>query len=616
MADEVAVLLVRLEAQISGFEKAMARAETRANSASAKITSTFTGMNRAISKALGLVGIGVSATFFTKFVADSIKAGEAIGDTADKIGISAEAFQELAYAADQSGASMEAIEPAFKAMDNFLGSIAKGSKEAKAQLQAIGVSLDDLKGKTPDQQFKILLDAIGKMIDPTKRASAQLAIFGKSGLDLSRLALIGAAGIDKLAERARSLGLILSNETIRKAQDAGDAISEIGTAFDAAKINAAAGFADAINAIRDIVTSEDFQNGIKNTARQLGDLVELFTKLDPRAIEFLLAVAGGKLTFGTPGALVAGAFDLGKQATDAAIHAAAQALGVEASPKGDRLVPTHQGPFNENFTPSTTPTLTAEDVKAAAARKAAKPPPDVGDILHAKELTDAYDKLAAALQLETANLTASRKEQFIANEVAKLAADATEKQKQGIRDLASALYDQEQAQKAVNDATAFFADTAFDAFDKLISGAEGFNAVLGDVLKSLERAVLQSLLLGQGPLAGLFGTGPTGSGSVGGIFGALAGLFGAGRASGGPVMPGHVYPVGEKGPELFMPNVAGQIIPADKGPGAAVVQLHVIPSDYFDVTVDNRSALQAQKISVEVVRTSGKAQARRRELSE
>lgn len=623
MADEVAVLLVRLEGQISGFEKSMARAEARANSASTKITRTFTGMNRAVAGALRTFGVGLSATFFAKFVADAVRAGEAIGDTADKIGISAEAFQELAYAADQSGSSMEAIEPAFKAMDNFLGSIAKGSKEAKAQLAAIGVTLADLKGKSPDEQFKLLLDAIGKIRDPTARAAAQLSIFGKQGLELSQLANIGAAGIDKLAERAHNLGLILSNETIQQAQDAGDALSDIVAAFDVAKINAAAGFSDAIEALRDVVTSQDFQDGLKKLAQNVGDFVTTISKLDPHLLEIILAAAAGFAVGGVRGAGLAGAIDIGKQLFDAAkdvtaagIQAAGRAAGVvpeAAAPKGDRLVPTHTGPFDENFTPTI---QNMRGLEAAARRAGAGPQVTPEDVQNTKDLQDAYDKLAASLVLETTNLTASRKEQFIANEVAKLAKDATAAQVEGITKLAGALYDQEQAQKAVNDATEFFSETAFDAFDKLITGAEDFNAVLGDVLKTLERAILQSLLLGQGPLAGLFGTGATGSGNVGGIFGAIAGLFGAGRQHGGPVLPGRLYPVGEKGPELFMPNVAGQIIPADKGVGGAVVQLHVVPSNYFDVTVDQRSAVQAQKISVEVVRTTGKAQARRRELSE
>jgi hypothetical protein len=45
------------------------------------------------------------------------------------------------------------------------------------------------------------------------------------------------------------------------------------------------------------------------------------------------------------------------------------------------------------------------------------------------------------------------------------------------------------------------------------------------------------------------------------IGGAIDNIFGGGRANGGPVASGTSYVVGERGPELFVPNTAGTIIP-------------------------------------------------------
>lgn len=49
------------------------------------------------------------------------------------------------------------------------------------------------------------------------------------------------------------------------------------------------------------------------------------------------------------------------------------------------------------------------------------------------------------------------------------------------------------------------------------------------------------------------------------IGGAIDAVFGGGKASGGPVSSGTAYVVGEKGPELFVPNTSGMIIPNSKG---------------------------------------------------
>jgi len=85
-------------------------------------------------------------------------------------------------------------------------------------------------------------------------------------------------------------------------------------------------------------------------------------------------------------------------------------------------------------------------------------------------------------------------------------------------------------------------------------------AILKEVIQSMLKAlVLKPLLTG---LGGVFG------GKAGGFFSGLGGAMGLpgvpGRASGGPVTGARPYLVGEKGPELFIPPVSGQIIDANK----------------------------------------------------
>jgi hypothetical protein len=64
-------------------------------------------------------------------------------------------------------------------------------------------------------------------------------------------------------------------------------------------------------------------------------------------------------------------------------------------------------------------------------------------------------------------------------------------------------------------------------------------------------------------VSSLFGPGGTA------IPGLLGGLI-PGRASGGPVDAGSAYVVGERQPELFVPNVSGRIMPSvPRGIGAA-----------------------------------------------
>ena len=53
----------------------------------------------------------------------------------------------------------------------------------------------------------------------------------------------------------------------------------------------------------------------------------------------------------------------------------------------------------------------------------------------------------------------------------------------------------------------------------------------------------------------------------------LDSIFGGGRASGGPVVPGKAYLVGERGPELLVPGVAGTVIPNHRMTPQVTVQV-------------------------------------------
>ncbi|MFT4129967.1 tape measure protein [Labrys sp. (in: a-proteobacteria)] len=67
-------------------------------------------------------------------------------------------------------------------------------------------------------------------------------------------------------------------------------------------------------------------------------------------------------------------------------------------------------------------------------------------------------------------------------------------------------------------------DMSVDALAGILDGSKSAKEALQDMLKMLLRMMLQASLMGQGPLAGLFGGG-------GGLFGALGGLFGGGGVS-------------------------------------------------------------------------------------
>jgi hypothetical protein len=124
----------------------------------------------------------------------------------------------------------------------------------------------------------------------------------------------------------------------------------------------------------------------------------------------------------------------------------------------------------------------------------------------------------------------------------------------------------QQAQQGLNDAQKYFGNAAVDALEDLIINGEKAEDVVKRLAASLAKAALQALLIGEGPLAGLFGM----KGVGGGAGGLLGGINLFGRATGGPVNAGQPYRVGERGPETFVPTTPGKIIPAGRSGGLTV----------------------------------------------
>lgn len=106
------------------------------------------------------------------------------------------------------------------------------------------------------------------------------------------------------------------------------------------------------------------------------------------------------------------------------------------------------------------------------------------------------------------------------------------------------------AVNAAKSTQAAFSDFLFDPFKDGVDGmAKNFGRVLQRMAADAAAASIMRSLFGANFTKGEWG------GLIGGLFSV------EGKASGGPVMAGTPYVVGERGPELFMPRSSGQIVP-------------------------------------------------------
>lgn len=86
-------------------------------------------------------------------------AGDQIDKTSQKIGISAESYQKWGYVFERCGADVDNLQSGMKKLSTVITDAANGSDSAAEKLSAVGLSIEDLNGKSQDEQLSLVISA-------------------------------------------------------------------------------------------------------------------------------------------------------------------------------------------------------------------------------------------------------------------------------------------------------------------------------------------------------------------------------------------------------------------------------------------------------------------------
>lgn len=177
---------------------------------------------------IGLQLAGIGTAVAAPFVAASqvfAKIGDSVAKMARRTGFAVESLSELSLAAELSGSGIEALENGVRRMQRTIYDAGRGLSTATDALGDLGLTLADVAGLNPEQQFKLLADRLSGIDDPTRMAAIAMTIFGRSGTALLPMLENGAAGIEEMQRQARALGLTISSEDAKAAEDFTDVLS-------------------------------------------------------------------------------------------------------------------------------------------------------------------------------------------------------------------------------------------------------------------------------------------------------------------------------------------------------------------------------------------------------
>jgi hypothetical protein len=193
-----------------------------------------------LSKGLALVAAAAAAataTFFHEIgvVADM---GFEVERTAQKVGVSTDALQELRHGAHSVGVETATLDIGLRRLSRTVFEAAHGSSEAAFALREAGAGALFANGKlrTADSILESVSDRFAKMGDGIAKTALAQKLFGRGGAELIPFLNKGREGIEKLKEEALKYGVVLDKDLIERSKEYKESTIGLGHALEGLKI--------------------------------------------------------------------------------------------------------------------------------------------------------------------------------------------------------------------------------------------------------------------------------------------------------------------------------------------------------------------------------------------
>lgn len=545
----------------AAFKSVMGRAQSTANKISGMYKAAFAGISVAAIASAGR---------------QAIEFGDELEKARQRAKLTAAEISSLAHAAKQSDVDLGALTTSIQKMQIFLSKAKTGTKENVATLQALGLEVRDIINLKADDQFELIAEQVSKLASEEDRARAVTEVFGKAGGELLPMFQNGARGIREAREEAEKLGLVFTDEQLKRLSEADDAIKRMNGSWNAMWTILVSKLAPAITQVADGISGMGGGGSLDERIAKLESELEVARNgrvgFDPGFIPGVIPGAGMKVTR-SPEEIEAELRRL--QSFKEFGEPGGPARGLGGRGRGTGTPPGFVSPVDEK----------AIEARERARREAAAARQEEfrEALRQNRELNEEIEK---GIEEHRDEVQEQLEKSFDAMEERLLDLEIPETMSDHMKTAASIFDDAwddmlTSAESDWEDFTKFLVmEFVKQGIPKLFNGMFGG----GGGGKSLGELIFGGGLFGGGRGGGAGGAMGIVQGEwdwmkrIGGIFGGgggglFGGIFGGGRARGGDVEPGMFYRINEDtaNSEWFAPRVPGRVIPAGDMGGTNVV---------------------------------------------
>lgn len=249
-------LYAKIALDTGDYEKGLEDASGKTSSFAGKLK---TGLANAAKVAT--VGIGAVTTATTALYAGVTAAagqvasyGDNIDKMSQKMGMSAEAYQEWDAVMQHSGTSIESLQSGMKTLANAVES-------GNDAFERLGISQEQIAKMSNEELFSATITALQNVGNETERTYLAGQLLGRGATELGALLNTSAEDTQAMKDRVHELGGVMSDDAIKAAARYQDSLQDMQTSFSGLKNNLIAdflpGMATIMDGIGSMMTGED-----------------------------------------------------------------------------------------------------------------------------------------------------------------------------------------------------------------------------------------------------------------------------------------------------------------------------------------------------------------------
>ena len=208
----------------------------KAKSALNEIKGSLTSLKSYAMTSAGAFGIGFGASAIIGQARKMVDSLDAIGKSSSNLGVSAEYFQKLDFAASRTNTDIGQVFNSFARLKKIAGEFMAGESEATDIFSRLGIKREEIKDLAPQELFDRVNKAISSITNNHARARVQADLYGKSAEKMNNF----LREYQGLGQEFASKGAIISDADVKAAEDLKDSFENIGRSLT--KITVDSGF--------------------------------------------------------------------------------------------------------------------------------------------------------------------------------------------------------------------------------------------------------------------------------------------------------------------------------------------------------------------------------------